>query len=59
MINMSRRGFMAASATAAASAFLAACAGSSGGDGGSSSGDASKLTFWSNHPASRPRWRRN
>ncbi len=50
MINMSRRGFMAASATAAASAFLAACAGSSGGDGGSSSGDASKLTFWSNHP---------
>ncbi|MFC9981752.1 ABC transporter substrate-binding protein [Gordonia sp. NPDC127522] len=49
MMNMSRRGFLAASATAAAGALVAACAGTSG-DGGSSSGDASKLSFWSNHP---------
>ena len=49
MMNMSRRGFLTASATAAAGALVAACAGTSG-DGGSSSGDASKLSFWSNHP---------
>lgn len=50
MTDISRRGFLAAGLTVAAGAALAACAGS-GGSGDSSSGqDASKLSFWSNHP---------
>lgn len=45
---LSRRGFLGLSGGVAASLALAACAGTGGSSGGS--GDASTITFWSNHP---------
>ena len=50
MVELSRRGFLAAGVTAAAGAVLTACVGSGNSGSGSSGGDSNTITWWSSHP---------
>ncbi|EOM76302.1 ABC transporter substrate-binding protein [Rhodococcus rhodnii] len=50
MATLSRRGFLGLAGMTAASAALAACAGTGSSAPSGSGGDASTITWWSNHP---------
>jgi sn-glycerol 3-phosphate transport system substrate-binding protein len=50
MVELSRRGFLAAGVTAAAGAVLTACVGSGNSGSGSGGGDSNTITWWSSHP---------